>query len=80
MIGLTMWIQSAYPIFLLIFVEGFLGGAVYANAFYLLQRNSHPLHKEFILGSAAVADTAGITVAGVAAIFLERAIRSRRGW
>jgi len=57
--GITMMINSVYPIFLLILCEGLMGGAVYANAFYRLQQDSHPAHREFLMGSAAVADTAG---------------------
>lgn len=75
-----MMINSVYPIFLLILCEGLMGGAVYANAFYRLQQDSHPAHREFLMGSAAVADTAGISLAGFTGMFLESAIRKKRGW
>lgn len=50
---------------------GLLGGAVYVNAFTLIAREVEPQYREFSLGAASVADSAGIAVADVAAIFVQ---------
>ena len=62
-------------IFLLIFWEGLLGGAVYTNAFYLIAQKVEARYLEFSLGVTSVADTIGIVLAGVSAIFVEDALR-----
>lgn len=53
------------------FGAGLLGGAVYVNAFTLIAREVEPQFREFSLGAASVADSAGIAVADVAAIFVQ---------
>jgi battenin len=50
---------------------GLLGGAVYVNAFTLLAREVEPQYREFSLGAASVADSAGIAVADVSAVFIQ---------
>ena len=53
------------------FAAGLLGGAVYVNAFTLIAREVEPQYREFSLGAASVADSAGIALADVAAIFVQ---------
>src|ERR1700757_3941111 len=45
-------IPNIYPIFLIIFFEGILGGSVYINAFHEVQdREEHSGNREFALGA-----------------------------
>ena len=53
------------------FMAGLLGGAVYVNAFTLIAREVEPQYREFSLGAASVADSAGIAVADVVSVFLQ---------
>lgn len=53
------------------FGAGLLGGAVYVNSFTLIAREVEPQYREFSLGAASVADSAGIAVADVASIFIQ---------
>jgi battenin len=58
---------------------GLLGGAVYVNAFTLLAREVEPQYREFSLGAASVADSAGIAVADIAAIFIQGCLFKANG-
>lgn len=58
---------------------GLLGGAVYVNAFTLLAREVEPQYREFSLGAASVADSAGIAVADIAAIFVQGCLYKANG-
>ena len=60
-------------------VAGLLGGAVYVNAFTLLAREVEPQYREFSLGAASVADSAGIAVADIAAIFIQGCLFKANG-
>ena len=53
------------------FIAGLLGGAVYVNSFTLIAKEVEPQYREFSLGAASVADSAGIAVADVASIFIQ---------
>lgn len=68
------WIPNVYFVFLIIFGEGLLGGAVYVNAFYRVRIEVPNPYKEFSLGVVGVADGAGIIVAGVISLWLEPAL------
>ena len=60
-------------------VAGLLGGAVYVNAFKLLAKEIEPQYREFSLGAASVADSAGIAVADIAAIFIQGCLFKANG-
>src|ERR1700733_2579768 len=50
--SLFMIIPSIYPLFVIIFCEGILGGLVYVNAFYEVQDREHvDGNREFALGA-----------------------------
>jgi len=58
----SFWITLA-----IVLIEGFCGGAVYVNAFYMITENVKVEVREFCMGVASVADSLGIVVAGVIA-------------
>ena len=68
-----------FPVFLSIYLfalyEGFLGGLVYVNGFYLISTNVARQHREFSMGVASVADTFGISFAALCAMAIERNMR-----
>ena len=74
-----MFIPNVYIIALLILIEGLLGGGAYANAFYMIQSTSEPVYREYRMGSVAVADAAGISLAGVTSMLVEPYIKRMRG-
>ncbi len=67
----TQFIGSSWIMFALVLFEGLLGGAVYVNAFRKIRAESPPHLREFYLGAASVADTAGISVASGVSVWLE---------
>lgn len=67
-------VPSVYLVLAIIFWEGLLGGSTYVNAFYNMARDVHPVYREFSMGAVALADTLGITVAGVSALFITPAL------
>lgn len=67
-------LPSAAAAFLIIFWEGLLGGLTYVNAFYRIKRETPPHLKEWALGTATVGDAAGISLAALVSIWLEKAI------
>ena len=81
--SLFVIIPNIYLIFLIIFVEGILGGSVYVNAFHEVQdREGQNGNREFALGAGlsslflwlmvvGMADSAGITIAGLLSLALE---------
>ena len=60
--------------FIFIFYEGLLGGGCYVNAFSRIRKEVSPTYCEFSLGLASVADSCGIALAGVSAIFLHNGV------
>jgi battenin len=73
--------QSMYPylpniwlVFVVIFWEGLLGGAVYVNTFAEISERMHGEEREFSLGATTVSDSAGICVAGFVSLWLEGAL------
>jgi len=58
----------------IVFLEGLCGGAVYVNAFTLISETSSPDTKEFRMGAASMADSMGITLAGIISIAIHNAI------
>lgn len=67
-------LPSVYLVLLVILWEGLLGGATYVNAFYNISVDVHPTYREFSMGVVALADTLGITVAGISALFIGPAL------
>jgi len=65
------FIPNIWIIFCIIFYEGLLGGATYVNAFYLLSQEVQGKVLEFSLSITSIADTIGISLAGLVSIFLE---------
>lgn len=69
--ALFFFLPSVYLVFLIIFWEGLLGGAVYVNTFAEIMENVPPAEREFSLGATSVSDSAGICLAGFVGMSLE---------
>ncbi|KAH8647312.1 batten's disease protein Cln3 [Xylariales sp. PMI_506] len=69
--ALYFFIPSVYLVFLVIFWEGLLGGAVYVNTFADIMETVPPSEREFSLGATSVSDSAGICLAGFIGMSLE---------
>lgn len=54
--------------FLVILIEGLIGGAAYVNTFYRLYQDIPPIDQEFSLSAVCISDTLGIMVAGAVAV------------
>lgn len=63
--ALLSYIPSVYIVFIIILIEGLFGGSTYINAFHQISQTTPAIHREFAMGAAAVADTLGITMAGI---------------
>eukprot|EP00794_Sanderia_malayensis_P019299 gene19299-21221_t len=61
----NVWITLGISLF-----EGLVGGAVYVNAFYRVSTEVESKYREFSMGAASMADSTGITLAGLVAIQL----------
>lgn len=69
--ALTNFIPNVYIIFVIIFWEGLLGGAVYVSTFAEIAERVPKADREFSLGATTVSDSAGICIAGVVGMVLE---------
>ncbi|KAL2134159.1 hypothetical protein VTI74DRAFT_858 [Chaetomium olivicolor] len=69
--ALLNFIPSVYLIFVVIFWEGLLGGAVYVNTFAEIMENVPPEDREFSLGATSVSDSGGICIAGFLGMAME---------
>jgi battenin len=69
--ALSFFLPSVYIVFIIIFWEGLLGGAVYVNCFAEILENIPSDEREFSLGVTSVSDSAGICIAGVIGIAVE---------
>lgn len=65
------WIPTVYIVFIIVFWEGLLGGAVYVNTFAEIMENIPESDREFSLGATSVSDSGGICVAGFLGMILE---------
>jgi battenin len=65
------WIPSVYLVFVIIFWEGLLGGAVYVNTFAEILENVPEEDREFSLGATSVSDSGGICIASFIGMALE---------
>lgn len=69
--SLLYFIPSVYLVFLVIFWEGLLGGAVYVNTFAEIMEHVPTADREFSLSATSVSDSAGICIAGFAGMAME---------
>ncbi|KAJ4289285.1 battenin CLN3 protein [Collariella sp. IMI 366227] len=69
--ALLTFIPSVYLVFVVIFWEGLLGGAVYVNTFAEIMENVPAQDREFSLGATSVSDSGGICIAGFLGMALE---------
>ena len=69
--AMFFFIPSVYIVFIIIFWEGLLGGAVYVNCFAEILENVSVEDREFSLGATSVSDSGGICIAGVIGILME---------
>jgi battenin len=69
--SLLGWIPSVWLVFLIIFWEGLLGGAVYVNTFAEIMESVPEHDREFSLGATSVSDSGGICIAGFVGMVLE---------
>ncbi|CAG9988632.1 unnamed protein product [Clonostachys byssicola] len=74
--ALFFFLPSVYIVFLIIFWEGLLGGAVYVNCFAEILENVPAEDREFSLSAATASDSGGICVAAIIGILLEPALCS----
>ncbi|KAL8377703.1 hypothetical protein RB595_008407 [Gaeumannomyces hyphopodioides] len=65
------FIPSVYLVFLVVFWEGLLGGAVYVNTFAEIMDRVPPADREFSLGATSVSDSGGICLASVLGMAME---------
>jgi battenin len=69
--AMLFYMPSVYVVFVLIFWEGLLGGAVYVNCFANILEDVAPADREFSLGATSVSDSGGICIAGLLSILIE---------
>ncbi|KAM7213928.1 Batten's disease protein Cln3 [Rhypophila decipiens] len=69
--ALFNFIPSVYIVFVVIFWEGLLGGAVYVNTFAEIMENVPLEEREFSLGATSVSDSGGICIAGLLGMVME---------
>ncbi|TEA10837.1 Protein BTN1 [Colletotrichum sidae] len=65
------FIPSVYIVFIIIFWEGLLGGAVYVNTFAEIMEKVPAEDREFSLSATSVSDSGGICIAGFLGIIME---------
>ncbi|KAK4032042.1 batten's disease protein Cln3 [Parachaetomium inaequale] len=69
--ALLNFIPSVYLVFVVVFWEGLLGGAVYVNTFAEIMENVPAEDREFSLGATSVSDSGGICIAGFLGMAME---------
>ncbi|KAI1371753.1 Batten's disease protein Cln3 [Hypoxylon crocopeplum] len=69
--ALLPFLPSVYIVFVIIFWEGLLGGAVYVNTFAEIMQNVPASEREFSLGATSVSDSGGICIAGFVSMAIE---------
>ncbi|XP_078309787.1 battenin-like [Crassostrea virginica] len=62
------FIPNIWIVFALVLFEGLLGGAAFVNTFYKISEDIEAEFKEFSLAAATIADSFGISLAGVISI------------
>jgi battenin len=79
------WIPNVYIVFVIVFWEGLLGGAVYVNTFAEIMEKVPEDEREFSLGATSVSDSGGVCIAGFIGMALEVSlcswqVRNGRDW
>ena len=69
--SVLFFMPSVYIIFIIIFWEGLLGGAVYVNCFAEIMETVPEHDREFSLAATTVSDSGGICIAALVSIALE---------
>ncbi|KAI2468856.1 Batten's disease protein Cln3 [Annulohypoxylon bovei var. microspora] len=69
--ALLPFIPTVYIVFIIIFWEGLLGGAVYVNTFAEIMENVPTSEREFSLGATSVSDSGGICIASFVSMVME---------
>lgn len=69
--SLFYFIPSVYLVFIIVFWEGLLGGAVYVNTFAEIMEKVPTADREFSLSATSVSDSAGICIAGFVGMAME---------
>ncbi|KAK3683299.1 CLN3 protein-domain-containing protein [Podospora appendiculata] len=69
--ALLGFLPSVYVVFVIVFWEGLLGGAVYVNTFAEIMEKVPKEEREFSLGATSVSDSGGICVAGFVGMTME---------
>jgi battenin len=58
--------------------EGLLGGLTYVNAFYLISEEVEEEFKEFSMGITSVANTIGISLAGLSSVGIQPFLKANQ--
>lgn len=74
--ALFNFVPNVYIIFVIIFWEGLLGGAVYVNTFAEISDNVPEEDREFSLAATTVSDSGGILVAALLGMVFEKGLCS----
>lgn len=69
--SIYFFIPSVWIVFIVVFWEGLLGGAVYVNTFAEIMERVPVQEREFSLGATSVSDSAGICVASLIGMVVE---------
>lgn len=69
--SLLFFIPSVYIVFIVVFWEGLLGGAVYVNTFAEIMEKVPTADREFSLSATSVSDSGGICIAGFIGMAME---------
>ncbi|KAF1733828.1 Protein BTN1 [Beauveria bassiana] len=69
--AMVFFLPSVYIVFIIVFWEGLLGGAVYVNCFAEIMENVPEDEREFSLSATTVSDSGGICIAGLIGIVME---------
>ncbi|KAN0112337.1 batten's disease protein Cln3 [Hyaloscypha variabilis] len=69
--SMYFFLPSVYLVFIVVFWEGLLGGAVYVNTFAMILREVDEGDREFSLGATSVSDSGGICVASLIGMVIE---------
>ncbi|CAI4061014.1 hypothetical protein N7582_001776 [Saccharomyces uvarum] len=64
-------VHSPWSVMILIFYEGFLGGASYVNTFLNILEQENPEETEFAMGAVSIADSFGVFLAALLGLGLE---------
>lgn len=70
------FLPSVWLVFVIVFWEGLLGGAVYVNTFAEISDNVPEEDREFSLAATTVSDSGGIVVAALLGMVFEKGLCS----